>query len=49
MATMLMKSAIALTKYDEGKKSKEKGIDKPITQCRMIEEQANACWLCRAE
>jgi hypothetical protein len=49
MATMLMKSAIALMKSDEDKKSKEKGIDKPITQCRMMEEQANACWLCRAE
>ena len=24
-------------------------LDKVIIECRMIEEQANACWLCRAE
>jgi len=24
-------------------------IDNPIIECRMIEEQAKACWLCRAE
>jgi hypothetical protein len=49
MAIMLTKSAIAQTKFDEEKKTKEQGIDKSIIDSTMIEEQANACWLCRAE
>jgi hypothetical protein len=49
MAIMLMKSAIARTKFDEEKKTKEQGIDKSIIDSRMIEEQVKTCWLCRAE
>jgi hypothetical protein len=39
MAIMLMKSAIAQTKFDEEKKTKEQGIDKTIIGCRI--QQSN--------